>query len=132
MPGDSATFEEVGEQPLHRLERRSIAEERRLVRHHRIEDVLLEPGITGAADALDEALEIEEAPLPQHRQEPGLDEVGLRCVDDHAAAPLEKVRQESELLGIDLQGSCPLPGHARPWGGVQPRRLNRIPTSTPS
>ena len=132
MLGDGAALEEIGEEPLHGLERRSIAKERCLVRHHRIEDVLLERGIAGAADALDEALEIGEAPLPEHRQEPRLDEIGLRGVDDHAAAPLEEGRQEGELLGIDLQGSCPLPRHARPWSGVQPRRRNRIPTSTPS
>ena len=64
MPRDGAAFEEFREEPLHGLERRSITEERRFVRHHRIEDILLERGIPRAANAFDEGLEIGEAPLP--------------------------------------------------------------------
>ena len=84
LPLGGPTRHEVGDHGPQRLERRAVAEERRLVRHHGAQHVLLERRIDALANAVDERLEAGDLPLLDDRHQAGDHEVVLRLVDAHA------------------------------------------------
>ena len=114
LPQHLSLRHELLDQRPQRLKRALVAEERRLVGHHRIEHITLERRVEAPLHAIDERVEAGDRPLLDDRHQPGDHEILLRVVDHHAGLAAQQRPQKAKLLRADFHGRPFRAGLIRP------------------